>query len=273
MAQPSAVLGAPLDAPGPHARWDLVREQLAATGTVLVHGRMPGWLPPPGTGPGRLGELLGRDWQRYQAMDRPRMRERLLASRLLLRYTAAAAIGSAPELVDLAYQSAGRPYVRGCDQIDVSLSHTEETMVVGITRRGRIGVDVERADRRLAGTGSERQACTPYELRLLDAAGPEARNDVLVRMWTLKEAYSKALGQGLRFRFTEFGFEPLAVGARLTRPDGTTADHGAWTFGTFGVGEYVVSAAVHDTGFGELTDLSVDTVLDDGLLDALLGEG
>ncbi|WP_433547535.1 4'-phosphopantetheinyl transferase family protein [Streptomyces sp. CA-294286] len=271
MAQP-VVLDPPLDAPGPDARWDLVHERLADTGTVLVHGRMPGWQLPPGTPRARTAELLGRDWQRYQSLERPRMRERLLASRLLLRYAAAAAIGSSPELVDLAYQPAGRPYVRGCDQIDVSLSHTEETMVVGITRRGRIGVDVERADRRLAGTGSERQACTPYELGLLDAAGPAARNDVMVRMWTLKEAYSKALGQGLRFRFTEFGFEPLTVGARLTRPDGTTADHGEWTFGTFGVGEYVLSAAVHDTGFGELTDLSVDTVLDEGLLDALLGD-
>jgi 4'-phosphopantetheinyl transferase len=238
---------------------------------VLVYGRIPAWLPRRGDIE-RLRPLLGRDWDRYASLAQPRMRERFLVSRLLLRHVAAAALETAPHLVDLSYQPGGRPYVRGCDQIDVSLSHTEEMMVVGITRRGRIGVDVERADRRLAGTGCEPQACTPYEKQQLDAGGDGARNDILVRLWTLKEAYSKALGQGLRFRFTEFGFALQESGARLVRPDGTPTGGTEWTFGTFTVDErYVVSAAVYDAGFGELADLSVRTTLDEGLLDALLG--
>lgn len=263
--------GRPLLVAGPDGPWDDIRAELGRTGSVVLYARMTPWLPRAGT-EGELRRRLGRDWRRYESLGRPRSRERFVASRLMLRYSAAAVLGTAPDLVDLAYQPGGRPYVRGCDQIDVSLSHTEDMMVVGITRRGRIGVDVERADRRLAHTGSERQACTPYEKGELDAGGEDARNDTMVRLWTLKEAYSKALGQGLRFRFTEFGFALDGVAPRLVRPDGSPVPGGEWQFGTFPAGtDYVLSVAVCDTGFGELADLSVGTTLDDGMLDALLG--
>ncbi|GAA2501872.1 hypothetical protein GCM10010393_37840 [Streptomyces gobitricini] len=262
-------IGRPLPVRGPEGPWGPVRDELTHTGTVLVYGTMTAWLPPEGS-LAELPRLLGRDWHRYQTFTQPRLRERFTASRLLLRHAAAAILRTAPHLVDLSYQPGGRPYVRGCDQIDVSLSHTEEMMVVGITRMGRVGVDVERADRRLAHTGSETQACTPYEKRQLDAGGEETRNDTMVRLWTLKEAYSKALGQGLRFRFTEFGFALGEAGAWLVRPDGTPAGD-SWTFGTFPAGgRYVVSAAVFDAGFGEPVDVAVDTTLDEGLFDALL---
>lgn len=266
-------IGRPLPGLGPAGAWDPVRAELAASGSVLVYGKTSGWLPRGEAGAAdTVRRLLGRDWVRYENLARPGTRDRFVASRLFLRWTAAAVLDTTPDLVDLSYQPGGRPYVRGCDQIDVSLSHTEEMMVVAVTRRGRIGVDVERADRRLAGTGSESQACTPYERELLDAGGDRARNDTMVRLWTLKEAYSKALGQGLRFRFTEFGFDLGGAVARLVRPDGTPVAGDDWTFGTFGVGErYVVSAAVHDTGFGDQADLSVATMLDEGLFETLLG--
>ncbi len=266
-------MGRPLPAEGPGGPWDGIRGELARTGSVVIHATMSAWRPQ-GEDEAGLRRRLGRDWRRYEKLSQPRMRDRFVASRLFLRHAAAAVLGTGPDLVDLAYQPGGRPYVRGCDQIDVSLSHTEEMMVVGITRRGRIGVDVERADRRLAHTGSERQACTPYEKDRLDAGGEAARNDTMVRLWTLKEAYSKALGQGLRFRFTEFGFalDGDRDGTRLVRPDGSPVPGSEWQFGTFRAGEgYVVSVAVCDTGFGELADLSVGTTLDDGMLDALLG--
>lgn len=263
----------PLSAPSPDSPWEQVHDELVRFGSVLVYGRMPGWRPDADADELRL--LLGRDWARYQKLGRADMRERFLASRLFLRHTAAAAVQTLPQLVDLAYLPGGRPYVRGLDQIDISLSHTDETMVVGVTRRGRIGVDVERADRRLAHTGSEAQACTPFEKHHLDQGGDSVRNDTMVRLWTLKEAYSKALGQGLRFRFTEFGFALHgASGARLVCPDGTAAGDDGWTFATFPVGaHHVMSVAVLDTGFGELADVSVGTTLDEGLLDALFGAG
>ncbi|MGW7488830.1 4'-phosphopantetheinyl transferase family protein [Streptomyces sp. NPDC054786] len=274
MAPVSPAAGPPLRRPravaGPQGPWHTVHDDLSATGVVLVYGRLEQWLPHI-QDVALVRPVLGRDWHRYQTLTHPRAKERFLASRLLLRYAAAVAIETAPDLVDLAYQPGGRPFVRGCDQIDISLSHTEEVMVVGITSRGRVGVDVELAVRRMAGTGSEAQGCTPYERQWLDAVDDRDRNDTLVRLWTLKEAYSKALGQGLRFRFTEFGFALDGTWARLVGPDGRDAGADDWVFATFAVdGKYVVSAAVQDAGFGGGTDLSVQTALDAGLLDALL---
>ncbi|WP_449479623.1 hypothetical protein [Streptomyces rochei] len=68
---------------------------------------------------------------------------------MLIKYTAAAALVP-PEYLDLAYRPGGR-YPRGFDQIELSLSHTGDVMAVGLSRIGRIGVDVEPAEGRTAG--------------------------------------------------------------------------------------------------------------------------
>jgi 4'-phosphopantetheinyl transferase len=47
---------------------------------------------------------------------------------------------------------------------------------------------------------------TGLEQRALALAAPEARPEVFVRFWTLKEAYAKALGLGLSLPFDRVGF-------------------------------------------------------------------
>ncbi len=256
---------------GPAGPWARFRADLAQTGTALLYGTVEQWLPA-AWDPAHPAGLHGRDRERYQALaGRPDDQRRFAASRLLLRSAAATALDSPLDRVELAHRPGGRPYVRGCDQIGISLSHTRELIVAGVTRRGRIGVDVELADRRLAGTGSECRACTPHELAALGPLGEAQRNRRLVGLWTLKEAYSKAYGQGLRFGFTSFGFAFGPDGPTLCAPDGTPEGERDWLFGTFPLpGGYVMSAAVHDTGFGPGADLSARTALDEGLLHALL---
>lgn len=264
-------LGRPLLIEGPDGPWELVRRRLAEAGGVMVYGRLDDWLPGDPDDP-RLRLLLGRDWARAQRMTHRHIRSRFVAARLLLKHAAAAVIETRPELLDLAYKPGGRPYLRGCDQIDISLSHTDELLVVGITRRGRIGVDVELADRPMSGTGTEDQACTPYELTMLNAMAANRRNGALVRLWTLKEAYSKAIGQGLRFQFTEFGFRLGDPRARVLRPDGSPGTGDEWTFGTCAVDRrYTVSVALFDAGFGDTVDTAAGTMLDPGLFEALTG--
>ncbi|WP_239516041.1 MULTISPECIES: 4'-phosphopantetheinyl transferase superfamily protein [unclassified Streptomyces] len=246
---PSHPVMRPLRQRGPTESWQPVRHEMATRGTCVVYAAVGDWLPPDLDAPA-LAADLGPDVRRMRRMTHAQNRARFVASRLLLKSAASAVLGTRPSELELAYKIGGRPHLRGIDQLDVSLSHTDDLVVVGLTRFGRIGVDTESTDRRMLDLGTERQACTPHELEALEQVPLERRNRELVRLWTLKEAYSKAIGQGLRFRFTEFGFGPNDEGVRMLRPDGTPGTGWEWSFHSWQTADsYTVSAALYDPGF------------------------
>ncbi|MEU3777217.1 4'-phosphopantetheinyl transferase superfamily protein [Streptomyces sp. NPDC032472] len=263
----AAALGDPIPFGPGGADPAAVRADLRAHGTALVHGTLADWRPRYG-GEEALRAVLGRDYARYLDLSHPEIRERYAASRTLLKHAAAAALHADAADLELMYGPTGRPYLRGCDQIDISLSHTEDLLLVGLTTRGLVGVDAERADRRLYAGGLDRHICTPHERLRLAELPEQERNPHLVRLWTLKEAYSKAIGQGMQFRFTEFGFGPDGKPTLVHRPDGTAGAGTEWTFRTLalegrdGGAGYRVSVAVYDAGFGRTLDTEVTTMLD-----------
>ncbi|MGW3681164.1 4'-phosphopantetheinyl transferase family protein [Streptomyces prasinus] len=233
----------PVHVRGPGGPWQPMRTALAARGSAVVHTTWGEWLPTALTGPA-LRPLLGRDWQRYRRTADPATRYRFAATRLVTKYAAAAALDLLPAELDLAYRTGGRPYLRGLD-LDVSLSHSEELIAVAVSRVGRIGVDTEPADRRLDFDLLSGHICAPGERRALLPLPPRARERELLRLWTLKEAYSKALGQGLRLDFS--GFSLSDGGTGLLAPDDTAARPGAWAFTTHRVlGSHLLSVARHD---------------------------
>ncbi|TJZ52120.1 4'-phosphopantetheinyl transferase superfamily protein [Streptomyces piniterrae] len=247
----------PVHVGGPAGPWHGVRDGMARCGNAVVFTTWGEWLTAVVTEP-RLRLLLGRDWQRYRRTAHPLVRHRFAAARLVLKYTAAAALGTEAAELDLAYKIGGRPHLRGLRQVEVSLTHTGDLIVVGVSRTGRIGVDTEPLSRGLSFDVLRDRMCTPAEQAALDGLDGPEQTAALLRLWTLKEAYTKALGQGLRLAFTEFGFAPGAEGEMppgrdhgLLAPDGTPAAHGAWAFGTYrALGRYLVSVACHGTGPG-----------------------
>ncbi|HEU5334133.1 MAG TPA: 4'-phosphopantetheinyl transferase superfamily protein [Actinocrinis sp.] len=272
---PAVVFGELTRISRPDGGWDEVRADLDAYGVAVLYALLGDWRPDKAGGP-RLRALLGRDWPRYLELTHPEVRVRYAASRVLLKFAAAAVLRVPAQDIELSYGPSGRPFLRGYDAIDISLSHTDELLLVGLTTRGVIGVDAERADRRMYGPGLGRHVCTPHELGALEEYPLDQRNDALVRLWTLKEAYSKAIGQGMQFRFTDFGFDPTDPRSGLNRPDGQPGTGEEWTFRTYSIdGDYMVSVAVGDRGFGDAADTATSNALDLEILDALaraLGE-
>ncbi|MTE21418.1 4'-phosphopantetheinyl transferase superfamily protein [Streptomyces sp. TRM43335] len=230
-----AGVGAPVRVGGPRDSWDAVLARLAGEGVALVHARTGAWAPDERDQRG-LRRLLGGEWERYRSLAPPMVRRDFAASRLFLKTAVGRVAGVAPERVEIVRRPGGRPRVRGCGGIDVNLSHTAPgVMVVGLTGAGRVGVDVERADRPVAGTGLAREVCTPYELDRLAAMPVDRRDAALVRWWVLKEAYTKAIGLGLAFPFDRCGFGTDSP-PRLLRPDGSPAASPGWEFGVHPVG-------------------------------------
>jgi 4'-phosphopantetheinyl transferase len=257
----------PIHVSGPDGPWHLVREGMRLRGNAVVYTTWGEWLTTAVTDPA-LRPLLGRDWTRYRRTADPVIRFRFVASRLATKFTAAAALDTEPAELDLAYKIGGRPYLRGLDQIDVSLTHTDDLIAVGVSRNGRIGVDAEPSGRKMQFDLMQDHVCTPAERAELQWLPDAERSAGLLRLWTLKEAYTKALGQGLRLGFAEFGFGAGSAG--LLAPDGTPAARGEWAFTTQQVlGRYLISVACHDAGLDTSRDTAPRTMLDEGFMGAV----
>ncbi|MGA5521096.1 4'-phosphopantetheinyl transferase family protein [Streptomyces pseudogriseolus] len=232
----------PCPVPGPDGPWEEVQERIERTGRAVVHTTWGQWLTPTLLDPG-LRTLLGRDWPRYRQHPVPSGRLSLAVSRMVLKHTAAAALQVPADRLDLTHLPGGRPVLRGLGaDLRVSLTHTEELIVVGVSRAGRVGVDAEPAGRRISWERLRDRVCTAAEADMLAALPEEQRTDRFLRLWTVKEAYTKALGHGMRRRFSAVGFEWDAAGA--TRLTGDT--DGEWAFATHLVdGRFLVSEAHH----------------------------
>lgn len=104
----------------------------------------------------------------------------------------------------------GKPSVlnpEGKGRIAFNLSHTQGLVACGIAFTEALGLDVEWIDRRNKWGDIARHTFAPTERAFLEATQPEQQRDVFFRLWTLKEAYTKARGQGLSIPLDSFGFK------------------------------------------------------------------
>lgn len=232
----------PIHVAGPQHPWDQVAERAQTTGHVVVHTSWGEWLTAALLDP-ELRTLLGRDWPRYREAPTPPSRFVFAVSRLVVKHTAAAVLEVAPGDLDIAYQPSGRPTLRGFgEELQLSLAHTEELIVAAVSLNGPIGVDAEVSTREMSYDLLRPQVCTEREANVLDALPDGERMARLLRLWTLKEAYTKALGQGMRRRFSAVGFHWDADGHPVLDEEAELVDD--WSFATHCVhGRYLVSQA------------------------------
>ncbi|MFC8957915.1 4'-phosphopantetheinyl transferase family protein [Streptomyces sp. NPDC057101] len=229
----------------PDGSWGLVREAWGRVGAVLVHGGEEGWE----TSEAAVDGLLSpREGERYRGIRHAVARRRHLASRALLKHTVGAVLGVRPGEVELGREPGGRPLLCGRPGLSVSLTHTRGLLAVALSRVGPVGADAERAARGLAGTGLEHRMCTPAERAALAELPAGRRNARLLELWTLKEAYSKGLGLGMRLPFSTAGFVLEADGAPRREPGGAPRGEPSWEFATVRpAGLHVVSTALRRT--------------------------
>lgn len=108
-----------------------------------------------------------------------------------------------------------------------NISHTRGCVACLVGRRPMIGVDVESRERRTAMEMGER-LFAPAEVALLRDCEAEERWERFFRIWTLKEAYLKGSGVGLRRPLDSFAFALDPPRLRFTQ--GVEDDVEAWHF-------------------------------------------
>lgn len=168
-----------------------------------------------------------------------RDRRQYLVAHTLVRRALALEAGLAEAELVIFRSSRGRPFLqppdgglpRGGPELDFNLSHASGYNLLGVMRGQRIGVDVERLGRDANALDTIVETFAPEEQEWVATAAPgHSRDRRVLRLWTLKEAYSKARGLGLGLPFDEFAFD-LAEdrGVRGFRPPADDPA-GRWRF-------------------------------------------
>ncbi|MEO6564974.1 MAG: 4'-phosphopantetheinyl transferase superfamily protein [Casimicrobiaceae bacterium] len=171
--------------------------------------------------------LAPAELARAARFGRPALRDRYIVGRGTLRHLLGARLALAPEHVDIQRGHRGRPHVPGAGGLDFNVSHTGDHALIGIVTQGRIGVDVEHEARQLNVEGVARKFMAPAEQAMLAAQEPDRRRRTLLRLWTCKEAMSKATGDALSAPFRQIDVA-LDGGARVAGGPPPYAP-GGWT--------------------------------------------
>jgi len=133
------------------------------------------------------------------------LRRRWIAGRATLRSLLGPELGLDPSEVRLRRGVRGRPELEGDHTVDFNVSHTGDTALIaiatGIQDRTRIGIDVERGERRVNADGLARKFLTERERAEIAPLAVEVRRQRFLRLWTCKEAMSKATGDALSAPF------------------------------------------------------------------------
>jgi 4'-phosphopantetheinyl transferase len=168
---------------------------------ALPEGEVHVWRASLSHPPSRLAkleaELSSEERSRADLHCRPEDRARFVACRAALRRQLAVYAKASPAELRLGEEPGGKPVLRSPGpSVRFSVSHSGDLGLLAFAVNGQVGVDVERVRERADLHGIAARFFSPAECDALrDALDPTT---AFLTIWTLKEAYLKATGEGLR---------------------------------------------------------------------------
>jgi 4'-phosphopantetheinyl transferase len=187
-----------------------------------------------------------RDRARRFVFDRDR--DRFIEARACLRQLLAARLGTPPDSVELVYGARGKPAL-AAGYADTGLrfnvSHCDDLTLYAFSCGREIGIDVEAV--RPIGDADDIAArfFSQRENRAYRALEPSDRPLGFFQCWTRKEAFIKALGDGLSYPLNRFDVS-LTPGepAQILRVEDTPGDRCGWRLESWSPAPGFVAAVV-----------------------------
>lgn len=163
------------------------------------------WAGPADARPWLMALFNDDERQRLDALRQPRDRARFTVGCGLVRLLAGAYLGQPPAAVPISRrcQECGQPHGKprlnppAVSDLELSVSHAGDRVVVACGRGSPVGVDVELFRPEVEVNDLVDLVASPDEKRALMALPRHARAQKLILLWTRKEAVLKATGHGL----------------------------------------------------------------------------
>lgn len=134
---------------------------------------------------------------------------RFLQRRAFRRFCGAIALGIARPLsqVDFTATKKGRPYLSELPRTWFSFSSCDHGYLAAWSSSSAVGVDIEYSEQSVSPVEMANYHFAPNESDAVRKAADRERRKLFLRLWTLKEAGLKSIGEGVSYGLDAFQFE------------------------------------------------------------------
>lgn len=125
-----------------------------------------------------------------------------LISELLIRKTASDYLNVPMEQLKISYNPYGKPYIDNIRHFNFNISHSDDFVVIA-TSKYHVGIDIEKVKQ--INIDIAKRFFTNKEYEYISSFQSEKEKEfAFYQLWTLKESYVKALGQGISIPLNSF---------------------------------------------------------------------
>jgi 4'-phosphopantetheinyl transferase len=136
-----------------------------------------------------------------------RHRNFFIAARGILRAILSRYADIEPHQLRFNYGTRGKPTIAescGVENLEFNVSHSEEIALYGITSASEIGIDIEKVRSLADAEQIAKRFFSHQEFTWLNQLPVSQKEAAFFSLWTCKEAYLKAIGEGLAFGLDQF---------------------------------------------------------------------
>lgn len=193
-----------------------------------------------------LATLTDADFEEFSHVRHVGSRGRSLVTRALLRRALSQAVKGRVQWKEWVFErtASGKPVLHKLfPQLCFSCTHTQWVSAVAVSLNVPLGIDLEPSDTSF--DQSLIESCfSRRERQLVDLLPVNARSQQYTRLWTLKEAFLKSIGQGLVEDLRRIEFSQSFESYAMPRGRGTTIACSTFKSWRFFVGDRQFTAAL-----------------------------
>ena len=194
------------------------------------------------------GILTDDEYRRADKFAFDTGRNNFVRSRCTLRRILAGCLDCPANRIEFRFNEHDKPELAVPDVgVQFNLSHSADTALIGVGKDRRIGVDVNYMGRTSGWKAIAKRTFTVTEQTSFFAQPEEAQEEIFYRVWSQKEAYTKAIGDGFSYGFKNFTVVVDAGGgAGLLADTKTPGSVDEWNIVSIDVGSSCVAALAYD---------------------------
>lgn len=188
--------------------------------------------------------FLGYELNRIKKFRKENDQKRSLIGKIAIADILSEFLNIKKELLIFDRDKYDRPYLKNpkLQKMDFNISHSGDYVLVGFSSAGKIGVDIEKIkaiDMKIANN-----VFRDEEIKYLHFK-KEMSLYRFYRLWSLKESFVKAVGEGLSYPLKKFHFE-FENGKIIHKIDSKKS---SWNFKTYEIEDYKISVCTKERNF------------------------